>query len=513
MFRFILTSLLVSSCLLNAQPDLSYIHLQITPNFEKQDIQGNIDQIWNLNPSDTLIELNLYPEFIIQKVTLNKVPVTYSRFENLLSIPIKKGGSKAQISIQYAGKPRQAIKPPWDGGFIWKKDINNKNWLTVACQDEGAQLWWPAPTKYSDEPDSALITATYPKDLFFKSNGKLAKDRKNKNHTRTTSWKVTYPINTYNITLNFADYIRISDTLLQANGKILQLNYYPLSYNKDKAIKQFTQVKPMLRYFESYFGSYPFYRDGYSVVETPYPGMEHQSCIAYGNGYTDGYNGKDYSNIDLWFDFILIHETGHEWWGNSTSAASKRDFWLQEAFCTYAEYVYVYERFGKLKAEAYMEAKKRLVSNKAPILSNDETGIDMYSKGALMLHTLQQFASSDEEWFKVLKEFALAFRSKSISTEELENWFSQKLPGVEPIFFEQYLRLANPPQLEITQENGVLSFRIRNALQNFVLPLYWIAEDGKRMRIDASANLQTLSTKGESIKPDSTSSYFELITK
>jgi aminopeptidase N len=517
MFRLILASLIISSCMINAQPNLSYIHLQVTPNFERQDIQGNIDQIWKLNPSDTLIELNLYPEFIIQKITLNKVPITYSRVGNFLSIPIKKGESKAQVNIQYAGKPHQSIKPPWDGGFIWKKDINNKHWLTVACQDEGAQLWWPAPANYSDEPDSARITATYPKDLFFKSNGKLVKDRKNKNHTRTTTWKVTYPINTYNITLNFADYTRISDTLLQANGKILQLNYYPLSHNKLKAIKQFTQVKPMLRYFESYFGPYPFYRDGYSVVETPYPGMEHQSCIAYGNDYIDGYNGKDYSNIDLWFDFILIHETGHEWWGNSISAASKRDFWLQEAFCTYAEYVYVYARFGKEKAENYINAKKRLISNLAPIMGESESGVDMYVKGALMIHTLQQFAPSEQEWWKIVKDFALDFRLKSINTSELETWFCKKMPRVEPVFFEQYLSMASPPLLEINQktENGtsLTEFRISNALQGFSMPIFWTNEEGNLKQTLASANWQTLDFKGNNVKPDMNASYFMLKTR
>jgi aminopeptidase N len=511
MFRALLLLLLPFSLL--AQPDLKSVRFLLKPNFSEQSIDCEVDQLWQSQQGDSVITLLLYPNWNIEQLLVNNTAAHFNRKGDSLVVSIGKNASQHRLHFHYSGKPQAAQNPPWDGGFIWRKDANNKDWLTLACQDNGAQLWWPTPAKYNDEPDTARITCTYPAHLFFKSNGRLVYDHKDKkNHLRTSTWEVISPINPYNITLNIGDYVHLKEELTRTDGTQLKLNYYPLRYNKDKALAQFKQVKPMLRCFEKYFGNYPFTQDEYSVVETPYAGMEHQSAIAYGNGYVDGYNGSDYSGIGLPFDFILIHETGHEWWGNSVSASNKRDFWLQEAFCTYAEYVYVYERFGKAKAEAYIDGKKRLVSNKAPILSDGETGIDMYSKGALMLHTLQQFASSDEEWFRILKEFALEFRWKSITTEEVENWFSQKLPNVEPVFFEQYLSLASPPQLEVIQRNGIISFRISNALQHFRLPLYWIAENGKRIRLDATANLQTISIQGASLKPDSSASYFQLKT-
>ncbi len=514
MFRQFLYLLIFGSSSLFAQADLQFVHLSIVPDFEKQSIRGTVNQTWLIHPSDTIIELELFPEFDIQTLKLNNKSASYIRKENAIIIPLKEHSSSIQISIQYSGIPHQAVKPPWDGGFIWKKDANKQHWLTVACQDEGAQLWWPAPANYSDEPESALITCTYPDNLFFKSNGKLFQDRKHLNNTRTTTWKVSSPINTYNITLNIGNYAQLSDTLLQANGKILQLNYYPLAYNKDKALKQFTQVKPMLRCFESYFGPYPFFNDGYSIVETPYAGMEHQSAIAYGNGYVDGYNGKDYSAIDVWFDFIVIHETGHEWWGNSVTAASKKDFWLQEAFCTYAEYVYVKCRFGNETAERYINAKKRLVSNKSPIMGEEESGVDMYTKGALMIHTMQQFASSEEEWWKIMKEFALEFRWKSITSDQLKNWFSMKIPGLEPIFFDQYLTLANPPILEYKiNGDSTINFRISNALQSFKIPIQWQNKKGESYLTWAGGDSQTLKINGSPMLPNENAAYFILKTR
>jgi aminopeptidase N len=268
----------------------------------------------------------------------------------------------------------------------------------------------------------------------------------------------------------------------------------------------------MLKCFEKYFGKYPFGNDGFSVVETPYVGMEHQSAIAYGNGYVNGYNGEDYSMIGLGFDFILIHESGHEWWGNSVSAKNKEDFWLQEAFCTYAEYVYVYELFGKDKAEKYIDAKKQLVINKAPIIGKDESGIDMYTKGALMIHTLQQFASNEKDWWGILKEFSLEFRWKSISTKELENWFSKRLKNVKPVFFEQYLSIANPPILKFHKEKKentyVFSYRIENALDGFTMPIVLKNSKNERVVLMANGELNSHNSIDESLSLDSTSSYF-----
>jgi aminopeptidase N len=511
------TILLLLSFRISAQTDLRYVDLKIIPNFINHSIQATIDQVWFISPVDSLIQLELYPELETDEVFVNSKKAVWKRTFKGIDISISEADPIVNIRIEYHGKPREAKNPPWDGGFIWKKDTGNIDWLSVACQDEGAQLWWPAPVRYNDEPDSAKITCTYPDRLFFKSNGKLFQDTKHKDHTRTTSWKVSSPINTYNITLNIGNYASLKDTMRQVDGSQLQLHYYPLKINKAKALQQFQQVKPMLRCFEKHFGPYPFHADGYSLVETPYAGMEHQSAIAYGNGYVNGYNGEDYSGIGVGFDFILIHETGHEWWGNSVSAATASDFWLQEAFCTYAEYVYVHDLFGMPTAEKYIEAKKRLVSNNAPILGENASGIDMYAKGALMIHTLQQFASNESEWWIILKDFAQEHRWMSITTIELEKWFSERMPGVSPAFFEQYLRLAEPPMLEYNaveiNEKTQITFRISNAVKGFRMPVYWKNTNGERTLLFAEEMEKTVEIMGNGVYPETQTSYFQIKTR
>jgi aminopeptidase N len=512
-FVFIFIGLFLST-LSFAQQDLRFVHLQVFPDFKTRNIQVIANQTWSVNKGDSVLKLLLYPQFSIDEVLVNKKSAHFERLTDGISISIPQASSTIKLSITYHGKPQEAIQPPWDGGFIWTKSQNEKDWLGVACQEQGSQLWFPSPVRYDDEPDSAQISCTYPADLFFKSNGKLHSDSKDSKENRTTSWKVSCPINTYNITLNIGDYTKISDSFIQADGSKLSLEYYPLGYNRSKALEQFQQVKPMLKCFEKYFGKYPFGKDGFSIVETPYVGMEHQSAIAYGNGYVNGYNGEDYSMIGLGFDFILIHESGHEWWGNSVSAKNKEDFWLQEAFCTYAEYVYVFEIFGKDKAEKYIDAKKQLVLNKAPIIGVEESGIDMYTKGALMIHTLQQFASSEKEWWEILKEFALEFRWKSISTKELENWFSKRLKNVSPVFFEQYLTVASPPILDfhkVKKENSyVFSYQIVNALDGFVMPIVLMNSKNEKVVLIANGELNSYSSIDESLSLDLTSCYFEL---
>lgn len=507
---------LVITTLSFAQQDLRFVHLNIRPDFTTHSIQVISNQTWSVNKSDSVLKLLVYPQFTIDEVIVNTKPAHFERLNDGISISIPQASSTIKLEISYHGKPQEAIQPPWDGGFIWTKSQNEKDWLGVACQDQGSQLWFPSPLRYDDEPDSAQITCTYPASLFFKSNGKLHRDSKDSKGNRTTSWKISSPINTYNITLNIGDYTKIVDSFKQADGSKLSLEYYPLSYNRTKAIKQFKQVKPMLKCFEKYFGKYPFGNDGFSVVETPYVGMEHQSAIAYGNGYVNGYNGEDYSMIGLGFDFILIHESGHEWWGNSVSAKNKEDFWLQEAFCTYAEYVYVYEIFGKDNAEKYIDAKKQLVINKAPIIGAEESGIDMYTKGALMIHTLQQFAYNEKEWWGILKEFALEFRWRSISTKELENWFSKRMKNVSPVFFEQYLSIASPPILRFQKEkkenSSIINYQIINALDGFTMPIVLKNSKNEKVILMANGESNSYNSFDETLYLDSTSSYFIIMS-
>jgi aminopeptidase N len=496
-----------------AQPHLQKLSFDIKPDFKTKSIHVTCYQIWKkVNQNDTLI-LAFFPDFEIDKLKINggRSKFRYASEDSTLRIFIPSKDSVC-LSISYHGIPHIAQNPPWDGGFVWTKDKLGNDWLTTAVQGIGSKLWWPSPVLYDDEPESVITSCTYPKSLFYKGNGRLLNDELLKGGQRKTSWKVSYPINTYNITLNIGNYSHWSDTLLLADGSKLSLDYYPLKHNIEPSKRQFSQAKPMLECFNNEFGIYPFFRDGYSVVETPYAGMEHQSCIAYGNGYVDGYNGSDYSGIGLNFDFILIHESGHEWWGNSVTALTESDFWIQEAFCTYAEYVYVKCQFGEEKANEYINGKKRLVGNKGAILGSLDSGSDMYSKGALMLYTLSRMTASPSDFINLVEAFYKKFAYKSVSTQEVYTYFSKAIKDCSPAFFDQYLRKAEPPILAYKfEEQGDLTaftYYISNAIEGFKMPIYTGTDSGSTKMHMAGKEITTIMLPGTSWKLIESMSYF-----
>ena len=415
-WRFFLALISLSS-ILNAKPDLAWVNLNVRPDFKKKIIFVKCLQKWKVDKSDTTLHFLFSSNLKVDTVFLNEKVVPWNHRDDSLFIKIKPTDKEQTITFIYHGSPVVANNPPWDGGVIWKKSAGGRHWLTVAIQDKGAMVWWPAPARFDDRPDSAVVSCIYPGELFFKGNGRLIFDRKLSSGMRRTTWRVSYPINTYNITLNIGDYRHFSDTLVRKDGSKLSLDYYPLRKNLSAAKRQFQQVRPMLDCYEDFFGRYPFQNDGFSVVEVPYAGMEHQGAIAYGNKYQDGYLGEDYSGIRIDFDFILIHETGHEWWGNSVTGINPIDSWHQEAFCTYAEYVYVKCRFGNRIAREYINEKKRFVENEYPILDGNNTGTDRYNKGALMLFTLEQLIGPEtmsELLFRLAEEkkiFLLFYRT------------------------------------------------------------------------------------------------------
>lgn len=513
-WRFLFFTIFLPA-LLSAKADLSMVNLHVKPDFKQKSIQVVCKQIWQTASDDSTINLLLYPQLAIDSLLLDGQRPKWVRNANHISILLdsRKAGQR-HLRVVYHGKPLEAPNAPWDGGFVWAIDPDGKPWLTVACQDKGAALWWPAPEAYSDHPESAFVSCTYPANLFFKGNGQLVEDKKLKNKLRYTSWKSTYPINTYNLSLNIGDYGLIIDTLVRRNGTQLALAYYPLKRNIDAARRQFQQVKPMIDCYEQYFGPYPYERDGFSIVEVPYAGMEHQGAIAYGNGYKDGYLGADYSGIGLDFDFILIHESGHQWWGNAVTAAEQGDEWHQEAFCTYAEYTYVRCRYGAAKAVEYVNAKKRLVANEFPILSTDDSGIDMYSKGALMLYTLENLIGPGK-WKDLLLELQENFRFKPLSTDELVRWMSVKTGRNLAGFFEQYLTRADIPVLEykITQRStanvpDVMHYRIANAVSGFQLPVSLVERGRPVGQIIATGFWQESPVSSFEVMPDENASYF-----
>jgi aminopeptidase N len=510
--KAVLLSLFLISCTALSAQWLSKQNLIVKINVEQKKIDIQCLQVW---PAQESIAVLLHQNFKIDSIVCNGKKIDFSRKDSLLTLDIRGfENQKKAISFYYHGKPKEAVNPPWDGGFVWKKDNNGKPFIATAMQDIGAYHWFPIASKFDCGFNNSVVTCTYPKDLFFKGNGRLVQDFIQPEQ-RTTTWETKTPISSYNISLNIGDFIHLSDTLARSDGSKLSLDYYPLSYNKEKAIKQFEQVKPMLNCFEKYFGEFPAQKDGYSVVEAPFAGMEHQSAIAYGNKYQNGYNGFDYSGIGLSFDFIVIHESGHEWWGNSVKACNSIDFWLQEAFCTYAEYIYVKCLFNDSIADKYINHKRTLVTNAASILSGKKSGIDMYSKGALMIRCLQNFCKTEDDWFQILKQFALEHKHKCITTEELIDWWSKQMKIDLKPFFKQYLETTMIPEVVYSVEKKKNTFiytaKINNVVDGFSLPVVWSYGSTTYKTIFLNNQEIAFELDVENAQPNIEVSYFNLL--
>src|SRR5690606_32974746 len=334
--------------------------------------------------------------------------------------------STETLRFYYSGNPKVAKNAPWDGGFVFKKDDNGKPWVGVAVQGTGASLWYLVKDHESDAPDNgASIKVAVPNGLMNVSNGRFKGSEDLKNGYTRWDWEVKNPINNYDITVNIADYVHIHD-----NYKGLDLDYYVLSYNKEKAEEQFKQVKPMMECFQTKFGEYPFKEDGYKLVETPYLGMEHQSAVAYGNNYKMGYRGGDlsYTGVGLTFDYIIIHETGHEWFGNSITSKDIADMWIHESFTTYSETVYLECKLGYDKAMQYVYGQRMGVRNDKPVIGifgvNREGSGDMYYKGALMLNTIRHIVNDDDKWWAMLLKYSETYKKQVIEGQDVINFFS-----------------------------------------------------------------------------------------
>jgi aminopeptidase N len=393
-----------------------------------------------------------------------------------------KKGEQASIKVWYAGYPREAVNPPWDGGFSWKNDKNGNPWIGVSCQGLGASVWWPCKDHQSDEPDSMRITCMARSPLKIIANGDLRSDTLIWNQylnswMNVSEWFVSYPINNYNVTLNIGDYVNFSEVYVSGNDT-LKMDYYVLHDNLEKAKSHFQQVKPMMECFENYFGRYPFWKDGYALVETPYLGMEHQSAIAYGNDFLAGYHGNT-SHIDgLDFDFIIVHESGHEWWGNSITTNDIADMWVHEGFCTYAEVLYVECMYGYDAMLSYVNNQKRSVRNDKPVIGpyhvNAEGSSDMYFKGSLMLHTLRNLIADDVLWFEIIKGIANNFKYQTIDGQVIINYINEKSGKDFTDFFNQYLKNKEIPEFQYKLQkegrNIILLYRWE-AIASFDMPI------------------------------------------
>ena len=470
--------------------DLTYYNLDITVNPADSTITGtNTVSYRVLQPSD-LMQIDLQEPLNLISAIQNGRNLSFIREGNVFWIKLpeeQEQGKVYSVILSYGGKPQISKRPPWSGGITWSKDSNNIPFIASACQGDGASLWWPCKDHMYDEPDSMLISVNVPDYLMNVSNGRLRSVVKHGNNTATYSWFVANPINNYGVNINIGDYVHFSEIFKGEEG-MLDCDYYVLRENLEKAKKQFKQASMMLAAFEHWFGPYPFYKDGYKLVEAPYLGMEHQSSVTYGNGYENGYRGTDLSSTGwgLKFDFIIIHESGHEWFANSITYEDIADMWVHESFTNYSENLYVEYYYGKKAGAEYVRGSRRNISNDRPVIGtynvNSEGSGDMYAKGGNMLHTLRSIINDDEKWRSILRGLNKEFYHQVVKGAQIENYLSEKTGMNLKPFFDQYLRDVRIPVFEYIIRDNELSFRWNNCIRGFDMPL----------RIDVSGNTMVL---------------------
>ncbi|MEQ3501001.1 M1 family metallopeptidase [Tenacibaculum sp. SSH1-16] len=489
--------------------DLTYYHLNVTVNPDKKFIKGkNTVQYKVLKPYQVL-QIDLQPPLKITKATQNNKELKVISEGNAHFIQLQspqKKGTVNSVDVYYEGKPKEAIRAPWDGGFSWKKDSNGNHFVATSCQGLGASVWWPNKDHMYDEVDSMAISVRVPKNLMDVSNGRLRNIEKHNDDTTTYHWFVDNPINNYGVNVNIGDYVHFSEKYQGEDGA-LDMNYYVLRDNLKKAKKQFKDAPKMMKAFEHWFGKYPFYEDGFKLVEVPYLGMEHQSSVTYGNQYKNGYLGRDLSGTGwgLKFDFIIIHEAGHEWFANNITNVDIADMWIHESFTAYSENLFLDYYYGKKASAEYVIGTRSSIQNDIPIIGNynvnDEGSGDMYYKGANMLHTIRQLVNNDEKWRQILRGLNADFYHKTVTTQEIEKYMIEK-SGIDlSKVFDQYLRTVKIPELEYTIENNTLKYRWNNVVGGFNMPIK-VTVDGKDELLKPSDNWQTKTIKGDSIEVD-----------
>jgi len=455
------------------------------------------------------IQLDLFENLKILKVLDTEGnELLYTRNGNAFFVEMEevKRGAKKTVIVKFQGMPIPAENAPWDGGFVWEEDKGGNPWIGVACEGTGASLWWPNKDYLGDEPDSMDIRITVPKTLFANSNGNLIARRIVEEDWMEHHWKVRYPINNYNVTLNIAVYDHFSDVFISSEGDSLALDYYVLPQNLKKAKEHFKQVKPMLACYESIFGKYPFWEDGFALVETPYLGMEHQSAIAYGNGYMRGYRGGMIPKHMDW-DYIIIHETGHEYFGNSISVADHAEMWIHESFTTYMEALYVECTAGYEEYLRYMvHFRNRLyIQNLQPIIGpmdvnwTEWNSSDHYFKGSWILHTLRNVINNDQLWFDLLNSFYQKHKQSIVKSEDFFSFVNEKTGKDFSPIFSQYFYYPDVPNFQyyFTQdgENTLLNYRWEASIESFDMPLD-VGTKKEYHRIYPTTKWQSISWKG-----------------
>ncbi len=458
--------------------DLTYYHLDIEVKPDDKFISGKNTIQYKVIEPKQVMQIDLQEPMVISKVIQDRkeLEVTHIGNAHFIKLVSKQNiGDIKSLEVHYKGNPREAKRAPWDGGFSWKKDENGKHFIATSCQGLGASVWWPNKDHMYDEVDSMLISVTNPKGLMNVSNGRLRKLVENEN-TVTSHWFVNNPINNYGVNVNIGDYVNFSEVYEGVKGD-LDMDYWVLSYNLEKAKEHFKDAPKMMKAFEHWFGPYPFYEDSFKLVEVPYLGMEHQSSVTYGNQYMQGYLGRDLSGTGwgLKFDFIIIHEAGHEWFANNITNKDIADMWIHEGFTAYSENLFLDYHYGKEASADYVIGTRANVQNDKPLIGvynvNNEGSSDMYYKGANMLHTIRQLIEDDEKWRQILRGLNSEFYHKTVTTKEIEDYISQQSNIDLTAFFNQYLRDVRIPTFEFKIEDGELKSHYTTILEGFDMPI------------------------------------------
>lgn len=487
--------------------DLTYYHLQVDVNPDEKFISGSNTIRYKVLSENQLLQIDLQPPMILEKVTQDGKTLDVHSIGNAHFVRLKKPQKEGEINeviAHYSGHPKEAVRAPWDGGFSWKKDKHGKHFIATSCQGLGASVWWPNKDHMYDEVDSMAISITAPADLVSVANGRL-RNLEVHGETKTSHWYVDNPINNYGVNVNIGDYVHFGEKFEGENG-VLDMDYYVLRGHLEKAREQFKQSPMMMKAFEYWFGPYPFYEDSFKLVEVPYLGMEHQSSVTYGNNYQNGYLGHDLSGsgAGLLFDFIIIHEAGHEWFANSITYRDIADMWIHESFTAYAENLYLDYHFGEKIASKYVIGTRANIKNDIPIIGtynvNKRGSGDMYYKGANMLHTLRQLMEDDQKWRGILRGLNREFYHQTVTTEQVENYLSEQSGKDLSAMFDQYLRTTSIPLLEYRIEANNLTYRYTDIVPGFDMPVrvyvekkqHWLFPSAEWKTEEIDGDLSTL---------------------
>jgi aminopeptidase N len=478
--------------------DLKHYDLSVEIIPSKKYIKGSNKISYQVKNQAKLLQLDLQEPLAVTSITQEGEELSFRREGAVYWVTLTKKqvpGALEALVVQYEGVPKEAVRPPWDGGITWQKDSKGLDFIASSNQGIGSSIWWPLKDHPADEVDSLDMHVTVPKGLLDISNGRLVEIEVGKD-TDTFHWKVVNPINDYGVNINIGDYAQFGEKYAGEKGS-LDMDYFVLRENLEKAKVHFQDARRMMQAFEHWFGPYPFYEDGFKLVEAPYLGMEHQSSVTYGNGYQNGYRGRDLSGTGwgMKFDFIIIHEAGHEWFANNITYKDVADMWIHESFTNYSESLFLDYHYGKEAGQAYVRGTRMNILNDKPIIGdygvNQRGSGDMYYKGGNLLNMLRQIVQDDGKWRIILRGLNKEFYHQTVTTQQVESYISTQSGLNLGKVFDQYLRDVRIPIFEYYFQGEEFQYRWTNAVKDFDMPVD-VLLDGKAVRLQTKTAWQTL---------------------